>query len=205
MSQWKNTDSAANSVAWAAAAFKVAANSVNKAAIFANTTSDAFVPGQKVGVFAVDAAEGAAEAAITHAGWVVRREGTGGRAGRVQYETLVAMGSISTDAEDVVLKDVKIRFITNPAAVSVVAPAAATFTVETGSTPVGASVTYQWQANTGAGFTNLTNTGVYSNTAAATLSISNSTGLTGVQYRALALSAGANTITSKAATLTVTV
>ena len=31
---------------------------------------------------------------IAHAGWVVRREGTGGRAGRVQYETLVAMGSL---------------------------------------------------------------------------------------------------------------
>jgi hypothetical protein len=31
---------------------------------------------------------------IAHAGWNVRREGTGGRAGRVQYETLVAMGSL---------------------------------------------------------------------------------------------------------------
>lgn len=29
-----------------------------------------------------------------HAGWVVRTEGTGGRAGRVQFETLVAMGSL---------------------------------------------------------------------------------------------------------------
>lgn len=31
---------------------------------------------------------------IAHAGWVVRTEGSGGRAGRVQYETLVAMGSL---------------------------------------------------------------------------------------------------------------
>lgn len=37
---------------------------------------------------------------VSHAGWVVRTEGTGGRAGRVQYETLVAMGSISNDADD---------------------------------------------------------------------------------------------------------
>ena len=37
---------------------------------------------------------------ITHAGWVKRTVGTGGRAGRVQYETLVAMGSISGDASD---------------------------------------------------------------------------------------------------------
>lgn len=32
--------------------------------------------------------------AVTHAGWVLRTEGSGGRAGRVQYETLVAMGSL---------------------------------------------------------------------------------------------------------------
>lgn len=31
---------------------------------------------------------------IAHAGWVLRTEGTGGRAGRVTYETLVAMGSL---------------------------------------------------------------------------------------------------------------
>ena len=31
---------------------------------------------------------------VTHAGWVLRTEGTGGRAGRVQMETLVAMGSL---------------------------------------------------------------------------------------------------------------
>jgi hypothetical protein len=36
-----------------------------------------------------------------HAGWVLRTVGTGGRAGRVQFETLVAMGGgISTDASD---------------------------------------------------------------------------------------------------------
>lgn len=41
-----------------------------------------------------------------HTGWVLRTVGQGGRAGRVQYETLVAMGgNLSTDAEDVVLKD----------------------------------------------------------------------------------------------------
>ena len=31
---------------------------------------------------------------VAHAGWVLRTEGTGGRAGRVQYEVLVAMGSL---------------------------------------------------------------------------------------------------------------
>lgn len=42
---------------------------------------------------------------VAHAGWVVRKLGTGNRAGRVQFETLVAMGSISGDAEDTVFPD----------------------------------------------------------------------------------------------------
>jgi hypothetical protein len=42
-----------------------------------------------------------------HTGWVLRTVGTGGRAGRVQFETLVAMGgNFSTDAsDDAVLHD----------------------------------------------------------------------------------------------------
>lgn len=49
---------------------------------------------------------GAQNKGVTHAGWVVRTVGSGGRAGRVQYETLVAMGSIATDAsDDTVLPD----------------------------------------------------------------------------------------------------
>ena len=41
---------------------------------------------------------GAKNRGVTHAGWVVRREGTGGRAGRVTYETLVAMGSLGAQS-----------------------------------------------------------------------------------------------------------
>ena len=37
---------------------------------------------------------------ITHAGWNLRTAGTGGRAGRIHYETLVAASSISSDAGD---------------------------------------------------------------------------------------------------------
>lgn len=41
-----------------------------------------------------------------HAGWNIRKVGTGGRAGRVTYETLVAMGSLSSDAsDDTIAKD----------------------------------------------------------------------------------------------------
>lgn len=72
-------------------------------AMFGNTTQNAFRSGVAVGVFGVGANNGGAAAvemsvngakAIPHAGWVLRTEGSGGRAGRVQYETLVAMGSL---------------------------------------------------------------------------------------------------------------
>jgi hypothetical protein len=44
--------------------------------------------------------EGESRGNIAHAGWVRRTTGTGGRAGRVHYETLVAMGSIDGDQSD---------------------------------------------------------------------------------------------------------
>ena len=54
----------------------------------------------------VAAVGGGKNKGIAHAGWVVRTEGSGGRAGRVQYETLVAMSSIASDAsDDTVLPD----------------------------------------------------------------------------------------------------
>jgi len=45
---------------------------------------------------------------VAHAGWVIRTVGTGGRAGRITHETLVAMGSMNNsdaDAEDTIFKD----------------------------------------------------------------------------------------------------
>ena len=56
----------------------------------------------------VTASRGLGETAIDnkregyHVGWVKRTVGTGGRAGRVHYETLVAASSITGDAEDIV-------------------------------------------------------------------------------------------------------
>tara|TARA_R110000772_G_scaffold426_4_gene1537 strand:- start:450 stop:941 length:492 start_codon:yes stop_codon:yes gene_type:complete len=37
---------------------------------------------------------------VPHAGWVLRTEGSGGRAGRIHYEVLVAASSITGDADD---------------------------------------------------------------------------------------------------------
>lgn len=102
MAQWGNTDDSANSVIWANTTLNVA---LNQTELFGNTTVSAVIANAQVGVFGISAAEMAfANTAdtetdnVTHAGWVIRTEGRGGRAGRVQYETLVAMSSITGDA-----------------------------------------------------------------------------------------------------------
>ena len=55
-------------------------------------------------VFGVDTAEADVKP-VTHSGWVLRTVGTGGRSGRVQYETLVAGGSNATGPGAVVQGD----------------------------------------------------------------------------------------------------
>ena len=52
---------------------------------------------QATGVFSI---AGAKNTGLAHAGWVLRTTGTGGRAGRVTTETLVAMGSMTSDGSD---------------------------------------------------------------------------------------------------------
>jgi hypothetical protein len=53
-----------------------------------------------------DLGSGAGGTQVTHQGWVLRTVGTGGRAGRVQYETLVALANpIGDGSDDLVLPD----------------------------------------------------------------------------------------------------
>lgn len=89
---------------------------------------------------------------------------------------------------------------TSPAAtLTVISPVAITTNVQaareicsgstTNFTVTGSStqpITYQWQVNTGAGFTNVNNGGVYSGATTGTLTIANATiGMTGYVYRVL--------------------
>jgi len=68
--------------------------------------SPAYVPhAEKATIFGVDVTEAAVTPQITSAGWVQQTTGSGGRSGRVQYETLVAMKTISGDAEDTAFPD----------------------------------------------------------------------------------------------------
>ena len=63
------------------------------------------------------------------------------------------------------------------------------------------AATYQWEENSGAGFTTLTNSGVYSGVDSDNLTISDNTGLNGNMYRCIAMNLAGND-TSLAATLT---
>jgi hypothetical protein len=159
-------------------------------------------------VYGVDPTEAAAEAAngtpVTHSGWVRRTVGTGGRAGRTFTEVLVAGGSITGDLEDVVIQDLSIIIGTQPVDRSVTAPAGTTFAVVATTVPVGGTIGYDWEVSTDAGSTWANATGgVYSGADTATLTISDSTGLDGYEYRCNLSGTGATTVTTTAATLTV--
>lgn len=65
------------------------------------------ISGDTTKVYGVDTAEiavanaaGSSRAGVQHAGWVRRVAGSGNRAGRIQYETLVASGTITGDQAD---------------------------------------------------------------------------------------------------------
>ena len=73
--------------------------------VTANESPAYIANGDKVNIFGVDTTEAAVTDQITSAGWVRQTTGTGGRSGRVTYETLVAMGTISGDAEDTAFPD----------------------------------------------------------------------------------------------------
>jgi hypothetical protein len=175
MSSWGNNDNAANAPFWAvnstitksAAAAPVSApTAANVAVLYANTTQDSYITGETIGLFAVDAQEEAvAESTFhpTHTGWVLKTTGTGGRAGRVQHEVLVALANVIGDGDAQVYPNVAIT-LSRTASRTVYANTAnsntAVFTVTptlTGNTA--AALTYQWQVNnnTGGVWVNMTN------------------------------------------------
>ncbi len=86
----------------------------------------------------------------------------------------------------------------NPADVAVCEGTGTSFSV----TATGTGITYQWQEDSGAGFVNLSNGGVYSNVTTPTMSISDVVGLGGNRYRAVVSGTCSPASTSTAATLT---
>jgi hypothetical protein len=165
------------------------------------TSGDA---GDSTKVFGVDTTEVVqAEAraqGVAHAGWVRRTTGSGGRAGRVFTEVLVAGGSITGDqADDAVFPDRTITITAQPQNQSVEEGQTATFSVTATVSPTN-TLTYQWQIST--------NGDSWSPISGAT-SASYTTPTTvladlGKRYRVIVSSTGATSVTSTFAVLTVT-
>lgn len=215
MSQWGNTDDAANSVIWAAGNLNKTPNTANRDALFGNTTADAFVTGETVGMYGVDANEAKAARAgagdkVSSPGWQLRREGSGGRAGRVQIETLVALSGVTAmggvDAEDVVFEDAFISIILQPASATANATSdeQAVFTV--GAETSSGTLTYQWYYTTDPGNTAsfaIVSTG-FSGGTTASLTADANTVSDGTLVRCVVSSTGADSANTDDATLTIT-
>ena len=73
--------------------------------ITANEKPSYLTSADAAATFGVDTTEAGVTPQIAAAGWVLQTTGSGGRSGRVSYETLVAMRSISGDAEDTAFPD----------------------------------------------------------------------------------------------------
>ena len=178
MSSWSNIDAAANAPLWAAMTQNLSPLRTNITnVLYANTTANNVAStngdgsirnlGKNVGLFNVDAQEtnvenllsAPTEGHIAHAGWNLVTTGTGGRSGRVQTETLVALANVINDGDAQIFANVAI-YLAGPSNATVNSSGTfvntATFTVTptlTGNTA--AALSYQWQYNTGAAWANI--------------------------------------------------
>jgi len=166
---------------------------------------DGTIQGQRA-VYGVDQNEALAE--TTNPGWIHVNEYTDMHGNsRKKNEVLVASSSYTGDAEDTVFPDAVITIVTQPSNSTAAADSAVSFTVVPSVLPTGTTINYRWQraANANVAFSDLTNTGTYSNTTTATLNIANnSLATSGSIYRVQLSAAGvtANTVSANA-TLTI--
>lgn len=167
MSSWGNYDNAANAPYWAVSSAIMnvtetelgasAPTAANVALLYGNTTADVYTTNETKGLFMADKNEVDASGAIPATGWVMKTTGSGGRAGRVQWEVLAVVKGIQNDAaatEDAALPDAVIT-TTNPTGVMFVAGAGnnGTFSVTTSVDPASATLSYLWQVSTDGGST----------------------------------------------------
>ena len=200
MPLWGNKDNAANSHKTAVQQFNKAPTTANQTLLYANTLAGTLVTNVAVGQFAVDTNEVQANPSIPHSGWVLRKEGTGLRAGRVTYEVLVATGSIATDgSDDTQFPDALITITTQPTSAN--GAGNVSLSVVATSVPT-TTLSYTWQRNAGAGWVTVPNTaGVYFNNTSPTFT-ANAAVANANTFRVLVSATGANTVTSANAAVT---
>lgn len=214
MPLWGNYDNAANSdIGVLMQVNHAASNTTGRDLLFNNTTANTVVKSAKgagnvvVGQFFANTAEmRAAQAAPggshpQHAGWVLRHEGRGLKAGRVWYETLVAMGSSKSDAnDDTYFPDYAILISSNASSNTLATRANINFTVVASSVPPGATLQYFWQKNDN-GWANVANVaGTYTNNTSPTFTANNALA-NGNVFRVMIMTTGANTVYSSNATI----
>lgn len=218
MPLWGNIDNSANSAsALGLGQVNKGITSNNVSELFQNTTSSGIVTNQTVGIFGVDKNEMQAARGNTggprpaHAGWNLRKVGTGGRAGRVQIETLVAMNDITNDGSEAntVFANVGITILPgNPASNSAPINSAVTLNVVAAAVPSG-ELRYHWQVDGGPGsrtWANVANSGLYASASGNTtsqLQISNNATLSGNVYSVVVSHNGVAAKRSANATVTV--
>ena len=162
MASWQgNYDNSANAPYWAAFAGHLRANNTNSGTlVYQNTSNTAFYRPQKetVGLYGIDDNEKIVEGnSGSHAGWILRTVGEGGRAGRVQEETLMVISKFKTDSsgDDAIYQDASITITTQPSRGLLYANTAnansVSLSVVTTTSPPGTTTTYVWQYNNASG------------------------------------------------------
>ena len=108
MADWGSIDRGNTSPMWAGTRLGLSPNTANRDNLYQNVTANAFGTSSvnnTYGVFGVDSTEVRVQAATTkkgpaHTGWIFRTKGTGGRAGRISQEVLVAGGITTSNTGD---------------------------------------------------------------------------------------------------------
>ena len=140
MAQWGNTDDAANSVLWATARVNLPANTTNQAALYGNTTVDAFLNNgvavnRAIGQFGLDVNEITVTGNSAVAQYVIVNPGSGYNANAAVTvantsggaNTQAANSTASGGRVTAVTANVTIRGYTDVPAVTIAAPAAQAF------------------------------------------------------------------------------
>jgi len=102
MASWGKTDAYTAAPLWALLQVKKAPTLTNMgpvdsaavALLFENAASGDFITGETIGLFNYSASE-TQSGKVAHSGWVLKSTGSGGRANRDSYETLVCLTSNS--------------------------------------------------------------------------------------------------------------
>lgn len=100
MSSWSNTDTGTSAPLWAIARVQKAPTAANmhtggagaSGKLFQNATEDNLIDGVTIGLFNFKDGE-TQSGKIAHTGWNLKTTGTGGRASRIQFETLVSLAN----------------------------------------------------------------------------------------------------------------